>query len=283
MNRVSLHVSRTTSDVTKGDTILNSKLKGTVPFLERIKYCVPFNLTAEIDNRLFYGSLVVSFTVHAALITGPSLFTQNIKIFEKPVRTIEVTYDAIKNDPNPQPQSVFKDVELSKPKEPPSPPPDVKVLSRKHDDIFSSFQNDLHEVTKSAQRVELSEKDLPGIKGFGGERKISVPLLQSEKITNPKYLSYTQNIRQRIKQRAYYYADNPDFASGEVYLTFVLSSSGALEGVKIIKEKTHSSAYVQNIGMRSIEESAPFPPFPPDLAFPELTFNVIISFELTDE
>lgn len=241
-------------------------------------------LTAEMGNRLFYGSLAVSFAVHAALITGSSLFAQNIKIFENPVRTIEVTYDAIKNDPRPPPQSVFKAVELVNPKEPPSPPPpDVKVLSRKRDDIFSSLQNDLHEVTKSAQRVELSGKDLPGIKGFGGERKITVPLLQSEKITNPKYLSYTQTIRQRIKQRAYYYADNPDFASGEVYLTFVLSSSGALAGVKIIKEKTRSNAYVQNIGMRSIEESAPFPPFPPDLAFPELTFNVIISFELTDE
>lgn len=239
----------------------------------------------EMGNRLFYGSLAVSFVVHAALITGSSLFTQNIKIFEKPVRTIEVTYDAIKSEPKKvQPQSVFKGVELVKPKAPPvTPPVDVKVLSQKHDDIFSSFQNDLHEVTKAAQRVELSEKDLPGIKSFGGERKITVPLLQSEKITNPKYLSYTQNIRQRIKQRAYYYAENPDFASGEVYLTFVLASSGALEGVKIIKEKTRSNAYVQNIGMRSIEESAPFPPFPPDLAFPELTFNVIISFELADE
>lgn len=241
-------------------------------------------LTTETGSGLFYGSLAVSFAVHAAFITGSSLFTRNIKIFEKPARTIEVTYDAIKNEPKKvQPRSVFKDVELVKPEEPPVPPPDVKVLSRNHDDIFSSLRDDLREVTKSAQRVEPGGKDLPGIKSFGGERKITVPLLQSEKITNPKYLSYTQTIRQRIKQRAYYYADNPDFASGEVYLTFVLSSSGALEGVKIIKEKTRSNAYVQNIGMRSIEESAPFPPFPPDLAFPELTFNVIISFELTDE
>ena len=240
-------------------------------------------LTAEMGDRLFYGSLMGSFIVHAALITGSSLFTQHIKIFEKPVRTIEVTYEAVKNEFKPQPQSVLKNVQIVKPKESPAAPlADVKVLSRKYD-IFSSFQNDLKEVTKVTPRVELIEKDSPGIKSFGGERKVTVPLLQSEKITNPKYLSYTQTIRQRIKQRAYYYADNPDFASGEVYLTFMLSSSGALEGVKIISEKTHSSAYVQNIGMRSIEESAPFPPFPADLAFPELTFNVIISFELTDE
>ncbi len=240
-------------------------------------------LSAQTGNQLFYGSLAGSLVVHAALITGSSLFVPNIKIFEKPVRTIEVTYDAIKSEPRPQPQTAFKDVELIKPKEPPAPPVDVKVLSRQRNDTFSPFQGDLHKVAKSAQRVELSEKQLPGVKTFGGERKITVPLLQSEKITNPKYLSYTQTIRQRIKQRAYFYADNPDFASGEVYLTFMLSSSGALNGVKIIREKTHSNTYVQNIGMRSIEESAPFPPFPPDLAFPELTFNVIISFELTDE
>ena len=239
---------------------------------------------AGMGSRLFYGSLAASFVVHAALITGSSLFTQNIKIFEKPVRTIEVTYDTIRNKSRSQPQSAFKDVQLVKSNEPPvAPPIDVKVLSRKYDDIFSSFQNDLQEAAKSAQRVEFSGKESPGIKVFGGERKITVPLLQSGKITDPKYLSYTQNIRQRIRQRAYYYVNYPDFASGEVYLAFVLSSSGALEGVKIIKEKTRSSVYVQNVGMRSIEESAPVPPFPPDLAFPELTFNVIISFELTEE
>ncbi len=240
-------------------------------------------LSTEAGNQLFYASLAGSFAIHVTLITGSSLLTSNIKIFEKPVRTIEVTYDAIKNDPTPQPQSAFKDVELLKRTEKPAAPSvDVKVLSRKYD-VFSSLQNDLKEVSKSTQRLEISEKNSPGIKSLGGERKITVPLLQSEKITNPKYLSYTQTIRQRIKQRAYYYADNPDFASGEVYLTFVLSSSGALTAVKIIPEKTRSNAYVQNIGLRSIEESAPFPPFPADLAFPELTFNVIISFELTDE
>lgn len=236
-----------------------------------------------MGNRLFYGILAASLSIHVALITGSTLLARRVKIFKKPVRPIEVTYEATKNEPRPQPQTALKDVQLVKPKElPAAPPVDVKVLSRKYD-LFSSFQNDLKEVTKSIPRVEVRDKESPGIKSFGGERKITVPLLQSEKITNPKYLSYTQTIRQRIKQRAYYYADNPDFASGEVYLTFVLSSSGALEGVKVIREKTHSNAYVQNIGIRSIEESAPFPPFPPDLAFPELTFNVIISFELTNE
>lgn len=240
-------------------------------------------LTADIDSRLFYGILAVSFFIHAALFMGSSLLTHRIKIFAKPVKPVEVTYETIKEDPGKQPQNSFKEVQIVKSKElPPEFPVDVKVISRKPD-IFSSMHNDLRELTRSAQRVESNEKQMPGIRSLGGERKITVPLLQSEKMTNPKYLGYTQGIRQSIERRAYHYARSSDFASGEVYLTFVLTSTGSLGAVKIIPEKTHANAYVQNIGIRSIQESAPFPPFPPDLAFPELTFNVIISFELTDE
>lgn len=239
-------------------------------------------LAAEMDNRLFYGILAASFVAHGTLIAGSSLLTHRIKIFAKPVKLIEVTYETIKEEPRKQPQNSFKEVQIVKSKElSPEFPVDVKVISRKSD-ILSSTHNDLRELTRPAQRVESNEKQMPGIRSLGGERKITVPLLQSEKMTNPKYLGYTQGIRQSIERRAYHYARSADFASGEVYLTFILTSTGALGAVKIIPEKTHASAYLQNIGIRSIQESAPFPPFPPDLAFPELTFNVIISFELEE-
>lgn len=241
-----------------------------------------FFLAADMDSRLFYSILAVSFVAHGTLIAGSSLLTHRIKIFAKPVKPIEVTYETIHEEPRKQPQNSFKEVQIVKSKElPPELPVDVKVISRKPD-IFSLMRNDLRELTRPAQRVEPSEKQMPSIKSLGGERKITVPLLQSEKMTNPKYLGYTQGIRQSIERRAYYYARSSDFASGEVYLTFVLTSAGALGAVKIIPEKTHANAYLQNIGIRSIQESAPFPPFPPDLAFPELTFNVIISFELEE-
>ena len=239
-------------------------------------------LAADMDSRLFYGILAASFVAHGTLIAGSSLLTHRIKIFAKPVKPLEVTYETIPEEPRKQPQNSFKEVQIVKSKElPPELPVAVKVISKKPD-IFSSMHNDLRELTRSTQRMESSEKQMPSIRSLGGERKITVPLLRSEKMTNPKYLGYTQGIRQSIERRAYHYARSSDFASGEVYLTFVLTSAGALGAVKIIPGKTHASAYLQNIGIRSIQESAPFPPFPPDLAFPELTFNVIISFELEE-
>jgi len=104
--------------------------------------------------------------------------------------------------------------------------------------------------------------------------------LKSEKITNPKYINYHEVIRSKIKNRAYFYVNDPQFESGEVYLTFVLNSDGHLSRIKIIDEKTRANSYLRSVGLRSIKESSPFPTFPSDLAYPELSFNVIISFEV---
>ena len=75
------------------------------------------------------------------------------------------------------------------------------------------------------------------------------------------------------------YLNDPQFVTGEVYLTFILLSNGTLRDVKIIDEKTTANAYLRNLGLRSIKESNPFPSFPGDLTYPELTFSVVIAFE----
>lgn len=238
-------------------------------------------MTVNADNKLFFGSLTASLFIHAAMIGLLSLAASTVKIRVQPPRPIEVTYEVAKKEQKKEVNSSSRTVQALKSDELPSESPDVKVLSRKYE-VPPPLQDSFQEMEKSTGEVTFSREKTPPSKALAGERKITVPMLQSEKITNPQYLSYTQNIRQRIKQRAYYYADYPDFQSGDVYLTFVLSSTGVLQGVKVISEKTHASAYLQEIGVRSIEESAPFPPFPEDLRYPELTFNVIISFELTE-
>ncbi len=239
---------------------------------------------ADMDSRLFYGILAASFTVHVAFIAGSSLFTHRIKVFAKPLKAIEVTYETVKEEPKKQSQNSFKEVQIVKTKElPPELPVDVKVLSQKSD-IFSAMSNDLRDLTRSTQRMEASEKQMPNIKSLGGERKITIPFLQSEKMMGPQYLGYKQGIRHNIERLAYQYAQTLDStAVGEVYLTFVLTSSGNLEAVKVIPEKTRADVYLQNIGIRSVQEAAPFPPLPADPAVPELTFNVIISFDLGDK
>ena len=166
-------------------------------------------------------------------------------------------------------------------KQPPHPQ-DVDVVSRKMD-MFSSMVSNIKDISKAAGKIEASAKKNPAIKTLELDRKITVPLLKAEKITNPKYLNYNQGIREKIKRRAYSYVRHPGFASGEVYLTFVLASNGTLSNIKVISEKTSANEDLIAIGKSSVEESAPFPSFPEDLNYPELTFNVIISFEVVGE
>ena len=91
-------------------------------------------LTADMDNRLFYVILAASFVAHGTLIAGSSLLMHRIRIFEKPVKPIEVTYETIKEEPKKQPQNSFKEVQIVKSKElPPELPVDVKVIFGKPD------------------------------------------------------------------------------------------------------------------------------------------------------
>ena len=71
--------------------------------------------------------------------------------------------------------------------------------------------------------------------------------------------------------------------TGEVYLTFALSSDGALKQIKLIEGRTNATDYLRDIGLNSIQEASPFPPFPSDLSYPELTFNIAISFRFKGE
>ncbi len=229
------------------------------------------------QNRLFINALLISFFLHAGLVVFLSIKKAQLKI--KPQNKIDVSYQRIKEVQQEQPKAAkIKKIDLAKEDQKTSH--QVDILSKKNN-LPEMLDPTLKDVAKFDKSVAFNTKEMPSqLSALGGERKIDVPVLKSEKITNPKYLSYNDTIRQKIRQRAYIYIDNPDFESGEVYLTFVVFSNGTLSQVKVIEEKTHASEYIKNIGIRSIQESSPFPSFPKDLNYPELTFNVVISFKL---
>lgn len=232
-----------------------------------------------MENKLFYCGLTASFAIHLLTILYFSVATAGVKIFPKPLKPVEVTYQIVKKEPAPRKDTSSRDVRVIKQK---LPAQDIKVFSKTSEGA-SSIANDVRDISKLTQRLDLDKKKIPTIQTLDLDRRVVIPFLESEKITNPRYLDYNEDIRQRIKQTAYSYVDHPDFASGEVYLTFVLASSGVLRNVKVIASRTSANRYLQEIGVRSIENSAPFPSFPHELDYPELTFNVIISFEVGQE
>jgi outer membrane biosynthesis protein TonB len=151
-----------------------------------------------------------------------------------------------------------------------------KILTEKAPFQTAAFDK----AAKTPSRLLEHQKLPSALPELSAKRRISVPVLQSEKMASPRYLNYNDRIRAKIQSRAASYVDDKNFREGEVYLTFVVLANGALKDIQVIDDKTRATVFLKDVGLRSIRESSPFPPFPEDLKYPELSFNVIISFQV---
>src|SRR3990167_2452299 len=88
-------------------------------------------------------------------------------------------------------------------------------------------------------------------------------------------LSYSQVVRDRI-------IDNIDTrktgGEGDVYIRFVITSSGALKEVNIIDEKSSADGVLRAAAFAAVKNSAPFPEFPEKVRLPEIVFTCQITF-----
>ena len=116
--------------------------------------------------------------------------------------------------------------------------------------------------------------------GADQKRVVALSFAENARIKNPAYTAYGTHVRMKIRNQAYYYVDDPRFDKGKVYVTFVIEQSGRLAAVQILDARTQASDFLKRVALQSVKEAAPFAPFPKELDYPELTFNVIISFEM---
>ncbi|HBR14672.1 MAG TPA: hypothetical protein DD723_03890 [Candidatus Omnitrophica bacterium] len=228
-----------------------------------------------MGNSLFYKALFFSFFIHLVGIVFFSL--SPARPFQKSLKRIEVTYQAIKTKQENKNTSHAKNLRIIKEEKFSRR---VKLPLQKPN-LFSSLGNKIRDVSKATDNVSFSQKQVPKIKILESERKISIPIFKMEKITNPNYVAFTGIMKRKILQCAYKKKlYRPEFGEGSVYLSFVLLSDGRLKQIKIIDEKTAANNDLRHIGLNMVEESVPFAPFPQEYQiYPELTFNVLISFE----
>ncbi len=100
---------------------------------------------------------------------------------------------------------------------------------------------------------------------------------QREKLEKfPPYMNYYNMIRERIRANAYKYYTCQE--KGEVFLSFVVNSDGQLGGIYLNKNFSSKNKLVK-IAFKSIKEASPFPPFPEELKFSKLQFNISIYFK----
>lgn len=111
-----------------------------------------------------------------------------------------------------------------------------------------------------------------------GKVKIKIPP-EVPREKKDVYLNYYQCIRQKIKK---FIMDNyPDYvACGEISLYFVLLSNGDLKELEVLQAKSSHNHALKEVARKSIQQASPFLPFPEQLNQPQLSFNVVVSFEL---
>lgn len=110
------------------------------------------------------------------------------------------------------------------------------------------------------------------------KKKITLPAIDIDKINNPSYISYYQIIREKIKRAAYQNYTGSDV--GEVAVSFIVSNEGYLKEIRLIEEKSCPSVYLREVALRSIKDASAFPKFPKELDFQQLSFNLVITFEI---
>lgn len=218
------------------------------------------------ENKIFSYALVLSLIVHAAILSR--LPFHHPRLLKETTRPIELTYQPVK--------AVIQKQETKAGARGAVPLP--RAASRMSSAKIPLESRDQNRPPLPPSQWQLEKSPSVRIDTRAVGRKISVPELKSERINNPVYLDYYQIVRNRIKDRAYRNYSRMD--AGEVYLTFVLASDGSLKQIKLVDEKTSGGTYLKDVGLKSIRDSSPFPSFPHDLAYPELSFNVVISFEV---
>lgn len=222
-----------------------------------------------MEDRFFKYALVLSLLVHIVLVARFPYVRSRRRV--SPLKEIEVVYhkvlpktnrDKSKSAPAKSPEKKSKEA--------------TKILLGKKS-ITSSLVKD---ISKLFHDMGILKEQPEKAKKVHAKRKIVIPPIKSEKISNPVYLNYYQLVRSKIKERAY--VNYTELNAGKVYVTFIIESKGDLKQIKLIEEKTSADKYLKEISLQSVKEAAPFSPFPKDLNYPELTFNISISFEVEE-
>jgi TonB family protein len=224
-----------------------------------------------LSDRLFQIAFLVSIIAHAVILfQNPHFAVFNS---DKKEQKLKVLY--IKDNP--------------KTEEPPIPPLSKRELALKTNSMMalrkatpapyidkeSFFKKSTEIIAQNSafDKPVLIKPDIIAIK-----KKISFPPVDVNNINNPSYISYYQIVREKIKRAAYRNYARTEV--GEVYLSFIISSDGSLRDVRFVQEKSSANSYLQEIALRSIKDASPFPGFPKELDYPELSFNIVISFEI---
>ncbi len=225
----------------------------------------------SIENRIFLSCVSISFLLHISVIAFPSALFNNMRPVRRPV---EIVYIKKPAQPAVTPEKEKKKDRAVK--EPSAVNPAVigagSVLDRKRP--VPAYSERLRNAAAPLRPHLLKPQ------AVSGKKKITMPpaVLPPEGIGNPSYQGYYSAVREKIRRSAY--ENYRQAAQGGVFVSFIVSRNGSLKAVKVLDERSTDNDYLRETASRSVANAAPFSPFPRELDYDELTFNVMISFEI---
>lgn len=229
------------------------------------------------SDKVFQAAFIISLLAHSIILFQNPKFNLNIFSLNKKEPNLEVSYirDLLETKEYPKGIILKKDpllksspkISIAKRPPPPFAESGSEAISKKSKENISERYN----FTKPA----FMKPDVAAVR-----KKITLPPLPMniDKINNPSYISYYQIIREKIRRAADQKYSGTEL--GKVDLSFLILRDGSLEKLELTEEKSSSSPYLREIASKSIKEASPFPSFPQDLDYNQLSFNVVISFEI---
>jgi TonB family protein len=225
------------------------------------------------SDRVFQIAILISLVAHAVILWQ----SPNFGLFSSRKQentNVELRY--IK-----PPEETKPPLKALSPKEEPflKMPPKITAEENRlrpsidKEDIFKKNKGGSVSQKYTFAKPALIKPDIIAVK-----KKITLSPPTAEKTESPNYIAYSQIIREKIKRALYQNYNSMEI--GEVYLAFILSRDGYIKEVRLIEEKSSSSAYLRETALRSIRDASPFPDFPKKLDYDQLSFNVIVSFEI---
>lgn len=220
------------------------------------------------DTKTFQLALLVSILFHSVFFL--SLPHMSFLPSKRSLEYLKITYYKIKETQEikktlpKKAEPIVRDLPEIKKQEILNPPLGSPKATAKND----------KKIDKDVGRITAVEKK--------GEKKFEV-VIEEEKDDAKKatYISYYKAVREKIKQYAdRNYPKNRNLGEGEIFLSFVVASSGELLQVRVIDEKSANNNLLRNISINSIRDASPFPAFPKGMSQYQIAFNIIISFEL---
>jgi len=228
------------------------------------------------EGKLFEIALGVSVIAHVVILTQNSNLSlwSNLKKSEE---KLEVSYVLEEKKSVPQEQN-----QKSPPKLKIEPFLDLssRINSQKRNPppYVDKDETSTKGTTTKIRQFDFTRPTLMKPDVIAVKKKVTLPPLDMNKIDNPSYISYYQIVREKIRRAAYLgYQHNE---TGEVYLSFVILENGNLKDVRLNEANSSGSEYLRRIALNSVREATPFPRFPKELDYPQLSFNVVISFEI---